>query len=92
MARRSPSRIDQSPIAITSSGGIVVGLGYCLSAKTTDDVSRAIATTRLNPGQRFFLGVALEDDGRDEVLRRLDDAAAEAAALSATKGRKGRGR
>lgn len=92
MARRSRSKVDDSPMAVTSSGGIVVGLGYCLSAKTTHDLTRVIATTRLTPGQRFFLGVALDDDGRADVLHRLDDAAAEAAALSATKGRKGRGR
>jgi len=92
MAPRSRCLVDQSPMAITSSGGIVVGLGYCYSAKTTQDVTKAIAAARLNPGQSWFVGVVLDNRGRADALHRLEDAAAEAAALSATKGTKGHGR
>jgi len=70
-------------MAITSSGGVVVGLGYCSSAKSTRELVKLISATKLKPGQSWFAGVVLDDRRRADALRKLDDAAAEAAALSA---------
>lgn len=83
MARRLGSRIDQSPMSITSSGEVVVGLGYSMDVRTVADLIKVISTTSLKPGQMFFVGVVLDDRRRADALRKLDDAAAEAAALSA---------
>lgn len=80
MARRS--RISQSPMAITSHGQVVVGLGYSMDLRTVAALVNVISTTSLYPGQMFFIGVVLDRRHRDDALRRLEDAAAEAAALS----------
>ncbi|MBI3200099.1 MAG: hypothetical protein HYZ29_01070 [Myxococcales bacterium] len=69
-------------MAITSSGEVVIGLGYCSSAKNLRELLKVISTTILKPGQKFFVGVSLDNRRRDDALRQLDDAAAEAAALS----------
>lgn len=63
-------------------GEVVVGLGYCSTARTIRELLKVISTTSLKPGQRWFVGVVLDRKGRADALRRLDDAAAEAAALS----------
>jgi len=70
-------------MAITSSGEVIVGLGYCSSAKTIQELLKVVSTTSLKPGQMFFVGVVLDDRRLADALRKLDDAAAEAAALSA---------
>lgn len=83
MPRRSRSRIDQSSLAVTiPSGEIVVGLGYCSSASNIRELAEVISTTKLKPGQRWFVGVVLDKVGRADVVRRLDDGVAEAAAMS----------
>lgn len=69
-------------MAVTSLGGIVVGLGYCSSARNLRELVKVVSTTSLKPGQKFFVGVVLDNQRRTDALRRLDDAAAEAAALS----------
>lgn len=69
-------------MAITSSSEVVVGLGYSMDVRTVAELLKVISTTNLKPGQMFFVGVVLDHRRRDEVLRRLDDAAAEAAALA----------
>lgn len=83
-------------MAITTSGSIVVGLGYCSSAKNIRELIKVISTTSLKPGQRWFVGVVLDHRRRADALRRLDDCVAEAAALSgvgaSSSKRKGSGR
>ena len=69
-------------MAITSSGEFVVGLGYCSMAVNIGELLQVISTTNLKPGQSWFLGVVLDRRRRADALRRLDDAAAEVAALS----------
>lgn len=82
-ARRRPRPpISIAPVAITSSGDVVVGLGYCSMAKNVRELLKVVSTTDLKPGQRWFVGVVLDQGRRADALRRLDDAAAEAAALS----------
>lgn len=61
---------------------MIVGLGYCSSVKTIAELLKVISTTKLKPGQNFFVGVVLDKRRRADALRTLDDAAAEAAALS----------
>ena len=73
-------------MAITSSGEFVVGLGYCSIAKNVRELLKVISTTKLKPGQRWFAGVVLDRRRRADALRRIDDAAAEAAALSGVGG------
>lgn len=70
-------------------GEIVVGLGYCSMAKNVRELLKVVSTTKLKPGQMFFVGVVLDHRRRAEALRRLDDASAEIAAQSGV-GRKGR--
>ncbi len=87
-------RISFAPIAISSQDDVIVGLGYCSSAQTIAELVKVISTTSLKPGQKFFVGVVLDKRRRADALRRLDDAAAEAAALSgvgAARKRKGTG-
>lgn len=65
-----------------------------MNVRTVAEVIKVISTTSLKPGQKFFVGVVLDQGRRDDALRRLDDAAAEAAALSgvgASRKRKGSG-
>lgn len=69
-------------MAISSSGDVVVGLGYCSMAKNVRGLLKLVSTTKLKPGQSWFVGVVLDPKRRDDALRRLDDAAAEAAAQS----------
>lgn len=76
-------------MAISSQGDVIIDLGYCSSAKTIQELLKVVSTTSLKPGQAFFVGVVLDQGRRDDALRRLDDGAAEAAALSGV-GRKGR--
>ncbi len=80
MARRS--RISFAPICISNQGDVIVGLGYSSSAKNLRELLNVVSTTKLKPGQNFFVGVVLDKRRRDDALRRLDDAAAEAAALA----------
>jgi hypothetical protein len=68
-------------MAVTTSGSIIVGLGYCSSAKNTRELLKVISTTKLKRGRKFFVGVSLDKRRRADALRSLDDAAAEAAAL-----------
>lgn len=79
---RSSHRLDQSPLAVTTSGSIVVGLGYSMDVRTVADLIKVISTTTLKPGQSWFVGVVLDHRRRADALRRLDDGAAEAAAQS----------
>lgn len=73
-------------MAISSQGDVIIGLGYCSSAKTIQELLKVISTTKLKPGQKWFVGVVLDDRSRASALRTLDDGAAEAAALSAVGG------
>lgn len=73
-------------MAISSQGDVIIGLGYCSSATTIQELLKVISTTSLKPGQRWFVGVVLDHHNRADALRRLDDAAAEAAAVSAVGG------
>jgi hypothetical protein len=69
-------------MAITSSGGIVVGLGYATDTRTVSEMIKIISTTPLKPGERLFVGVVLHGRHREEALVRIDDGAAEAAVWS----------
>lgn len=82
-ARRPPrSEISLAPAAITSSGEVIVGLGYCSMAKNLRELVKVVSATKLRPGQSWFVGVVLDRKRRFDALRKLDDAAAEAAARS----------
>lgn len=70
-------------------GEVVVGLGYSMDVRTVAEMVKVVLTLKLMRGQRLFLGVVLDECRRADAVRRLDDAAAEAAALSGV-GRKGR--
>lgn len=78
---RSHDRLDQSPIAVTSGGKIVAGLGYVASIDTVDDLIRIIRERRWKGG-RLFVGVVLDDRRQAEALRRIDDSASEWAAVA----------
>lgn len=70
-------------MALSSQGELIVGLGYCSSAVNIRELVKFISkSTSLKPGQRFYVGVVLDRRRRADSLRRLDDAAAEAAAVS----------
>jgi len=51
-------------------------------AKNARELLKVMSATKLRPGQSWFVGVVLDRKGRADALRMLDDAAAEAAALS----------
>lgn len=53
-----------------------------MDVRTVDDLIKVISTTNSKPGQSWFVGVVLDRRRRADALRRIDDAAAEAAALS----------
>lgn len=78
---RTTARIDQSPIAVTASGKIIAGLGYVASVHTVDDLIELIRQRRWRGGQ-LFVGVVLDDRRHVETLRRIDDSAAEWAAVA----------
>lgn len=76
---------------------MIIGLGYCSSAKTIQELLKVVSTTGLKPGQMLFVGVVPDHRRRADALKQLDDAAAEAAAQSgvgaaADSKRKGSGR
>jgi len=73
-------------MAISSQGDVIVGLGYCSIAKNVRELLKVVSTTNLRPGQSWFVGVVLDRGRRGDALGRLDDAAAEAAALSGVGG------
>ncbi|MCC6667212.1 MAG: hypothetical protein IT375_25930 [Polyangiaceae bacterium] len=73
-------------MAISSQGDVIIDLGYCSSAKTIQALLKVVSTLKLMRGQRFYLGVVLDRRRRADALRRIDDAAAEAAALSGVGG------
>ena len=70
-------------MAVTSSGGIVVGLGYAMDLRTVAGAIKVISTTPLKRGERLFVGVVLDQRRRGDALRRLDDGASEACVWSA---------
>lgn len=59
--------------------------------RTVADLVKVISTIKLKRGQVFFVGVVLDHRRRADALRRLDDCAAEAAALSGVGGSKREG-
>ena len=63
-------------------GEVLVGLGYAMDVRTVAGLLKVVSTLKLMRGQRFYLGVVLDRRRRADALRRIDDAAAEAAALS----------
>lgn len=69
-------------MAISSQGEVIVGLGYCSMATNVQELLKVISTTKLRPGEGWFVGVVMDRGRRDDAVRRLDDAAAEGAALS----------
>ena len=73
-------------MSITSSGEVVVGLGYSMDVRTVAELLKVVSTTKLKRGQSWFVGVVLDRGRRADAVRRLDDAAAEAAALSGVGG------
>jgi hypothetical protein len=86
--RPSHRRIDQSPLAVTSSGGIVVGLGYTRDLNSTDEIIDLLRSGRLTG--TLFVGTVLSGSTAKAALKRFDDAAAEIAATSGPERRSGR--
>lgn len=81
-SQRTHPIIDQAPLALSIHGDVIVGIGYCASAKTIAEAIEVLRTIKLAPDQRLYIGVLLGPRWQREALRRLDDASAEIAATS----------
>ncbi len=73
MSRRG-LRLVQTPMAVTSAGELLVNAGYALGI---DDVHAVLSA--LPKSAIVFLGVVVPRRAMAEVLKRIDDAAAEIA-------------
>jgi hypothetical protein len=78
--RRFSNRIDQSPLAVSSSGGIVIGLGYAHDLRSTEQLVEVLRSGKL--AGELFVGLLLTGRRRATALKHLDDASAEIAATS----------
>jgi len=73
-------RVNQSPLAITSKGDVLVGTGYALDLHTLVDVVKAIHRGEI--AGRVFVGIVLDGPCRLKALKAMDDVAAEIAATA----------
>lgn len=78
--RRSAPRLSQSPLAQTSDGQLVVGLGYAADVLTVEQIVELLRDGSITG--KVFIGVVLSGAKAVRAKKQLDDAAAEAAALS----------
>ncbi len=80
----SRSRVNKIPFALGSDGSLLLNLGTSFSAHDVAALLQAAARDQ----RPLFVGVTLTSAEKRKVLRRLDNAGAEAAALlSGTAGR-----
>jgi hypothetical protein len=82
MARR---RAHSAPVGLTSNGVLLVNILSLLSEREAAEVVRSLPTEF---GKDFFVGAAVTGPHLTQIVSRLDDAAAEAAArIGATRRR-----
>jgi hypothetical protein len=84
-ARTTGPRLDQSPMAVTSTGAPLINAAHFYGV---DDLEALIEL--LSKGRPVFVGIVLTAAEAEEALGRLDDATAEIAAVIG--GARGRGR
>ena len=75
MSRRAKVHLD--PIAVTSSGDLLVNAGHFDGVTTLDQILRRAKKER----SPVFIGVKVEEEEMPLVSKRVDDACAEAAAF-----------
>lgn len=66
--------VDQAPLALTSTGGVVINLRVLAEG----DLERLVGVAR-ELGGRFFIGVVMEGRLLDRIAKHIDDAAADTA-------------
>jgi hypothetical protein len=83
-----PTQVDQSPLAVTSQGSLIVGLGYTHDLRSLAQVVELLRSGAVTG--TIFVGVVLSGSKVKNALNQIDDAAAEVAATcQPMKARKG---